>query len=102
MGGAVVTETHRTSKLVNGTMTVTEERTVTKTLRPEWTAAAWWLERRLPQRYARRVELTGAEGGPIAVEDRARELADELRSFLAGADTARELSEEVSQLSPEV
>lgn len=93
MGGAVVSETHETSKLVNGTMTVTERRTVTKTLRPEWTAAAWWLERRLPQRYARRVELSGPGGAPIAVEDRARELADELRAFQLGADAALEVSQ---------
>lgn len=99
MGGAVVTETYRTQRRVNGQMTVVEERTVTKTLRPEWTAAAWWLERRLPQRYARRVELTGADGGPIAVEDRARDLSDSLRDFLAGAAAAAdtEAGEPVSQ-----
>lgn len=33
-----------------------------------WQASAWILERRHPDRYGRtRVELTGAEGGPVAV-----------------------------------
>ena len=31
-----------------------------------WQAAAWWLERRFPRRYGRRiVEVSGPEGGPI-------------------------------------
>lgn len=32
-----------------------------------WTAAAWWLERRRPNSFGKRerVELTGEEGGPI-------------------------------------
>ena len=34
-----------------------------------WPAAAWKLERRYPEMYGRqRVEMTGAEGGPIATE----------------------------------
>jgi len=33
-----------------------------------WQASAWILERRHPDRYGRtRVELTGAEGGPVAI-----------------------------------
>lgn len=30
-----------------------------------WQASAWYLERVYPQKYARRVEVTGSEGGPI-------------------------------------
>jgi len=30
--------------------------------RPQWTAGAWWLERRYRNEYARREELTGADG----------------------------------------
>lgn len=37
-----------------------------------WQAAAWKLERRYPDHYGRnRVELTGANGGPVRVENRA-------------------------------
>lgn len=37
-----------------------------------WQAAAWKLERRYPDQYGRnRVELTGANGGPVRVESRA-------------------------------
>lgn len=35
-----------------------------------WQAAAWWLERTRPKRYARvdKAELTGAEGGSVRIE----------------------------------
>jgi hypothetical protein len=73
----------------DGTEVLTEiERTVTtEQLAPQWTAAAWWLERRIPQRYARRVEVSGPDGGPIAVAS-AEDLLLELEAFKAGAATA--------------
>lgn len=93
-GGITITETHETHALdAQGVLVLRERRTVTKQLAPQWTAAAWWLERRLPQRYARRVELSGPEGGAIPIEDRARDLASALRDFQAGADAAREVSQ---------
>lgn len=99
-GGTTVTETHETSTRVadaqapgGARMVVTERRTVTKTLAPQWQAAAWWLERRIPHRYARRFEVSGPNGGPIPVEDRARELSDAVRDFLAGAEAARDVDE---------
>lgn len=69
------------------------ERTVTtETLRPEWTAAAWLLERRKPDKYAKRFysEITGKDGAPLVPqEDQARNLADELRAFQLGVDAEK-------------
>lgn len=31
----------------------------------QWTADAWWLERKFPDEFARRTELTGAGGAPL-------------------------------------
>lgn len=62
------------------------ERTRTTEQRPGlWTPAAWWLERRIPAKYARRLELSGPDGGDIPIGDRARTLADSLADYLQGA-----------------
>ena len=42
---------------------------------PDTTAAIFWLKNRLPNEFRDRKELTGVDGGPIAIT--ARELADE-------------------------
>lgn len=93
-GGAVVTKTVRKvqrQQQPDGSFKDVEvERTEhSETLRPEWTAAAWWLERRKPARYARRVEVTGADGQPLVpANEQARSLADSLRDYLTGIEDA--------------
>lgn len=81
-GGAVVTRTVE-KRDANGTLL--ERTTTTETLRPEWTAAAWWLERKRWRDYGRRrVELTGAEGRDlIPSRERADNIADALEGYLA-------------------
>lgn len=54
-----------------------------------WTAAAWWLERRHPADYAKRerVEMTGPDGGPIESRDVTGTLSDtDLRAALREAE----------------
>lgn len=75
----------RTAVQPDGTERVVERTTTTEQKAGQWTAAAWWLERRMPERYARRVEVSGPEGGPIPVEQRAAAVADSLRTFMQGA-----------------
>lgn len=70
-----------------------------------WQAAAWWLERNYPQRYAlrNRVELTGRNGGPLkhtgpTIEDRlGRPLTDkEIAAMRAHAES--EVSEMLASI----
>jgi len=66
-----------------------------------WTAAAWWLERRHPQDYARRerLEMTGKDGGPIDHRSIA-ELPDHERAALAEAIRSHLRSKEEPERSP--
>lgn len=69
------------------------ERTVIEeTLKPEWKAAAWVLERRYPNRYAKRLEVTGADGSELVPPaQQARDLAENLKDFQAGVQTGKTL-----------
>lgn len=85
-GGAVVT---KTVEKRNAAGDLIERTVTTETLRPEWTAAAWWLERRHHARYARRFEVTGADGAPLVPpEEQARGIADSARRYLAELEVA--------------
>lgn len=103
-GGAVVTKTTTKVQLVTDPTTgqVTEvptERTVvTETLRPEWTAAAWWLERK--RGYVRPpIEITGAGGAPLVPPaEAARDLADSARAWLESDASAQAEAEAAAQV----
>jgi len=68
-GGQVIEETTEVVETVNARGEVVERRTVTKQRRqrPDWRGNAFWLERQLPEDFARvdRHELTGKDGGPV-------------------------------------
>lgn len=70
-------------EMVDGELKLTERNVVRWTADPQWTAAAWQLERRKPQKYGKRMALTDGEGGPlIPPAEQARELVDSVRLFL--------------------
>lgn len=76
-----------------GVETVIERTRTTETRPGLWTPAAWWLERRMPDKYARRVELTGKDGDALLPADRARTLADSLVEFQTAASESGEQEE---------
>jgi transposase-like protein len=63
IGGAVISRTTTTKK--DGSVVITET-----LARPEWTARAWLLERKLYDRWAKkeRLELSGDERRPLRIE----------------------------------
>ncbi len=85
IGGSEVTKTTERWEMIDGEMKLVERKVETTTLRPEWTAAAWLLERRMKRKYGRQLEVTGADGAPLVnPHDQARDLSDSLRLFLEG------------------
>jgi hypothetical protein len=82
--------TTRTLRRANGSVT-TEVTTVESTTAPQWTAKAWLLERRRPDTYRRRMELSGPDGRDlIPREERASSIADALEEHLrAEAESAK-------------
>ncbi len=91
-GGWVKT---KTVVKTNAAGEVVEEVTTTETVAPEWTAAAWQLERQLPNEFGRRMAVTGADGAPLVPkEDRADTLASSLEAYLAGVDDGKHLEVE--------
>jgi hypothetical protein len=73
----------------DGEMFLAERTVVIEHTLPQWTAMMTMLERRKPERWARRTysELTGANGTPLVPpDDQARTLADEARAYLTGTE----------------
>lgn len=56
-----------------------ETTTVTKTLAPDARAAMWFLERRNRKEYGRQMAITGADGGPVQMQQQFKvgDLSDE-------------------------
>lgn len=59
-------------------MEVTLLKRVTDSAKTTWQAAAWKLERFFPDRYSRRMLLTGAGGGPVEIKGELK-IAGEIR-----------------------
>jgi len=94
-GGAVVTKRLVKRRLDTSDpnrprMVVVEEIERTETLAPQWTAAAWFLERRFPEKYRRRYELETSDSAGVSAEERARDLADSLRAYMQGIADAED------------
>lgn len=45
------------------------EAVVRKASQDDWRAAAWMLERRAPDEFSKRTQITGGDGGPVQVHD---------------------------------
>lgn len=63
---------------------VLETTTTTERLPPDASVDEWRLERKFPQKYGRRVEVVGDDGGPVlfSLEERTEMVADQLEAFL--------------------
>lgn len=89
LGGRTTT---RTVEKRNAAGELLERTTTTEVLQPDVRALEWWMARRYRHLYGVAGELgdLGPEGEPeIPREDRARELGDALRDFMAGASAGK-------------
>lgn len=97
-GGAVTT---KTVEKRNADGELVERTVTTETLHPQWQAAAWQLERMRREKYARRWEVTGADGKALMPEaDQARNLADNLRDYLQGVEDGAKTAKSERRTQP--
>ncbi len=87
----------------DGDLEVIEEETTTVT-KFDWQAAMTWLERAFPKEFTRllRAELGGPDGGAIPIEQRATDLAAELRAYRQGIEDAKNEKAEAEEPAPVV
>lgn len=90
-GGVKVTKTVTKRDGAGDGAKVLEVTTTEEVLAPNAQVIEWRLTRRFPGRYGQRVEITGADGGPLvmSVEDRTDALASQFEAYLAGVDATK-------------
>lgn len=90
IGGSEVTKTtERWEMFSDGEMKLVERKVETTTLRPEWTAAAWLLERKMPGKWGRRLEVSASNVPLVPPDEQARDLADSLRDYMTGVEDGK-------------
>lgn len=82
----------------NGELVLIRRVVTRKTVAASWAASRDFLERRFPDRYRKRSEITGADGQPISAgqsrEERAGELIAQIEAMRDGARLQEEISQE--------
>ncbi len=104
-GGGIIT-TEREVVKVNAEGKVIERTTTTgkKQLEGQWTADAWRLERRFPERYARMVKNQHSleEPDPVPKEDRIASIAEAASAYLDGVSDGKALPAVIDAESSDV
>lgn len=81
-GGRKLTTTTTKSRAVGDGQVVVETTTRVEEQAPDVRVTMWRLERRFPDRYARRLEVTGQDGAPLlTLDERAASLAEHAAEY---------------------
>jgi hypothetical protein len=82
----------------NGELVLVRRVVTRKTVAASWAASRDFLERRFPDRYRKRSEITGADGSPVTAgqsrEERAADLIAQIEAMREGARLQDEISQE--------
>lgn len=98
-GGAVIEDVDEIFEPgPTGELVLTRRVVTKKTTLPSWQASASFLERRFPDRYRKRSEITGADGVPVVAgqsrDERAAELIAQIEAMREGARLQDEIASE--------